>query len=369
MASGPFGAGTDTLKVPSATAAGAPLTVTVTGDASDNEPDTTTIEEPTHWIKAEEYHQDYLVKHPGGYDNHYLRALDHAHRGGDVLQTIRIHANRGSHFAEEGDYEAALAELDLAIGLGELGGFASLRALALSNRGDVKFRIGDLDESIADLELSKTLYQRAGSQMVAYPVAKLGEVLRERGDSALARVACEEAVALSEASQDIQGLVHGLATLARVLAEEDPDKAVELAQRAVDFGAGMGYVIALLAQGWIALERGDRAAAAASAAAATEFARSRRDNPGLAEALELSGAAAEEPTAAIARLEEARAIWRSVGSRLPEPIHTLPVEPPEWARRVHPRRSSGARAPEAPPGRPGLRSRPRAREGRVRRDP
>ena len=251
-----------------------------------------------------------------GNDMHYLRALDHAHRGGDVLQTIRIHANRGSHFAEEGDYDAALAELDLAIGLGELGGFASLRALALSNRGDVKFRIGDLDESIADLELSKTLYQRAGSQMVAYPVAKLGEVHRERGDSALARIACEEAVALSEGSQDIQGLVHGLAALARVLAEEDPDKAAELAQRAVSFGAGMGYVVALLSQGWIALQHGDRAAAASSAAAAAEFARTRRDNPGLAEALELGGAAAKEPSVAVARLEEARAIWRSIGSRL-----------------------------------------------------
>jgi methionine-S-sulfoxide reductase len=38
-------------------------------------PITTTIEAPTHWIKAEENHQDYLVKHPGGYDNHYLRDL------------------------------------------------------------------------------------------------------------------------------------------------------------------------------------------------------------------------------------------------------------------------------------------------------
>jgi methionine-S-sulfoxide reductase len=38
-------------------------------------PITTTIEAPTHWIKAEERHQDYLIKHPGGYDNHYLRDL------------------------------------------------------------------------------------------------------------------------------------------------------------------------------------------------------------------------------------------------------------------------------------------------------
>ena len=34
---------------------------------------TTTIEPPTNWIKAEDYHQDYLVKHPGGYDNHFMR--------------------------------------------------------------------------------------------------------------------------------------------------------------------------------------------------------------------------------------------------------------------------------------------------------
>lgn len=38
-------------------------------------PITTTIEAPTHWVKAEEYHQDYLVKHPGGYDNHFMRDL------------------------------------------------------------------------------------------------------------------------------------------------------------------------------------------------------------------------------------------------------------------------------------------------------
>lgn len=38
-------------------------------------PITTTIEAGAHWIKAEERHQDYLVKHPGGYDNHYLRDL------------------------------------------------------------------------------------------------------------------------------------------------------------------------------------------------------------------------------------------------------------------------------------------------------
>ncbi len=33
----------------------------------------TEIVEASTWYRAEEYHQDYLVKHPGGYSCHYLR--------------------------------------------------------------------------------------------------------------------------------------------------------------------------------------------------------------------------------------------------------------------------------------------------------
>lgn len=36
-------------------------------------PITTTIEPASTWYSAEEYHQDYLHKHPGGYSCHYLR--------------------------------------------------------------------------------------------------------------------------------------------------------------------------------------------------------------------------------------------------------------------------------------------------------
>lgn len=39
------------------------------------QPITTTIEPHAIFVRAEDYHQDYLVKHPGGYDNHFLRAL------------------------------------------------------------------------------------------------------------------------------------------------------------------------------------------------------------------------------------------------------------------------------------------------------
>ena len=36
-------------------------------------PITTTIEPPSTWYSGEEYHQDYLRKHPGGFSCHYLR--------------------------------------------------------------------------------------------------------------------------------------------------------------------------------------------------------------------------------------------------------------------------------------------------------
>jgi methionine-S-sulfoxide reductase len=38
-----------------------------------NRPVTTSIEPAAAWYSAEEYHQDYLRKHPGGYTCHYLR--------------------------------------------------------------------------------------------------------------------------------------------------------------------------------------------------------------------------------------------------------------------------------------------------------
>ena len=37
-------------------------------------PITTTVEEASTWYNAEEYHQDYLQKNPGGYTCHFVRA-------------------------------------------------------------------------------------------------------------------------------------------------------------------------------------------------------------------------------------------------------------------------------------------------------
>ena len=246
-------------------------------------------------------------------DSHYLRALDHAERAGDTLQTIRIRANRGSRLVEEGDYAEAIDELDLAIRLADVTGFAAFRALALSNRGEALRRLGRLDEARTDLEAARSLYQRLDSRLVSYPLGHLGDIYRERGDLALARASYEEAITVAEATGDLQGLVPALAGLAQVLATNDPDRAAKLAERAVALGPTLGHVGALLARGWVALERGDGPAATEDALAAAALARTRRDRAGLAEAIELEVAARGEPDAR-SRLTEALHIWRDLGN-------------------------------------------------------
>ena len=251
-------------------------------------------------------------------DAHYMRALDHAERAGDVLQIIRIRVNRGSRNLEEGAYEAAIVELDLAIRLADLGGFGAFRALALTNRGESRLRLGRLEEAIADLDAARLIYQRLGSDDVAYPLGILGDVYRERGDVALARAAYEEAARRGDAMGDLQALVPALAGLARVLAGDDPEQAGAPRQRAAGYGAGMGEAAALLAVGHVALAAGDRGGAARAAAQAGAAARGRRDRARMAEALELEGLSAATERARHAALEQAVAIWHELGNPLGE---------------------------------------------------
>lgn len=39
-------------------------------------PIVTRIEPQTTWVRAEDYHQDYLIKHPNGYNDHFVRDFD-----------------------------------------------------------------------------------------------------------------------------------------------------------------------------------------------------------------------------------------------------------------------------------------------------
>ncbi len=244
-------------------------------------------------------------------DAHYLRALEHAERAQDLLQTVRIRANRGSLSLEEGAYNQALEELDIALRLADLAGFASLRALALSNRGQVHSHQGRLEEAIADLEDARRGFRANSSTLESYALGHIGDVYLVRGDRALAQAAYEQAIALSERTGDLQGLVPALAGLSRLLVSDDLPQAAELADRAIANSAVLGHVEALLASAEVALAAGDHERAGEVAGKAAELARTRRDRPGLATAFELLGRA--QPERAGDHFRQARSIWENVG--------------------------------------------------------
>lgn len=245
-------------------------------------------------------------------DTHYLRALEHAERAGDVVQTIRIRSNRGSHFLEEGDFDSALAELEIALRLADMSGFELWRGMSLSNRGQILLMRGALEESVADLTQAREIFRRIGSNFESYPLSHLGDVYDLRGDTAMARASYEESIAMADRQGDLQGLVPALSGLAKLLLDEDLPQARDLVKRAVEVDSVIGRVRALVTSGWVELASGETDAAAALAAEAAEAAGARRDFPGLAEALELQAACAPEETR-LERLSRARAVWEDVG--------------------------------------------------------
>ncbi len=250
-----------------------------------------------------------------GNDMHYLRALDHAERCGDTLQNIRIRTNRGSRFVEEGYYAEALSELDHAIGLADLAGFAAIRALALQNRGEAARRLGRLDDAARDFHAALAEHQRMDSRLAAYALTGLGAVYADQGNSSLARAAYEEAVALAEPSGDLQGLVPPLCGLAHLLATDDLDAARAAVARALACGPNLAQTQAQLTAGWIALRAGRPAVAADHAARASSSARRRRDRAGIAESVELRAATAAADRTTL--LREAEALWEALACPLP----------------------------------------------------
>jgi len=245
-------------------------------------------------------------------DAHYLKALDHAIAANDVIQQIRIRVNRSSRHLEEGSYVEAIEEATVALRLAELSGFIAFQALGLLNRGRASLRLGRLDEAVSDFESARRLWDELGSKQVAYALNRLGDVHRIRGDFALARASYEEARSISESAEDRQGLVPALAGLAQVLVADEPENALMIAELGVSSGPVLGHAGALLALGWVHLQRGETEEATEMSDRAAAVARKRRDRAGLAEALELKGIALGQP----GQLEESASIWKEVGDPL-----------------------------------------------------
>ena len=247
-------------------------------------------------------------------DWHYVRALQHAEQAGDALQVAHIRSNRGSRLMEEGDYEAALTELDDAVRYADLGGYGAVLALALTNRGEVATKLGRLDDARTDLTTAVDILQRQGSRVVAYPLVGLARVFLARGDIEQARGSCERALEMSEPSADQQLGVAARVQLARALADRDPDAAWEHAQAAAGAGS-LDAAEAWSVVGLLAIRRGDVEAGARAAATAADLARRRRDRFALANALEVAALAADDELRQ-QHLEEAHTLFDELGCPL-----------------------------------------------------
>jgi DNA-binding SARP family transcriptional activator len=247
-------------------------------------------------------------------DAHYLEALEHAQLGADTLQTIRIRTNRSSFFLDEGAFANALAEAEAAITLADLSSHSTFHSLALVNRAEALLHLGRLDEAHVDLDTARDIEQRLRSLDVRYPLLRLGDLYRIRGDRSLARNAYGEALRLSEQTGDVQSLIPALSGLARALADDDPVRALERAERAVAESDAMGRCGALLALARVRMSSGDMEAASALARTVQEEAVERRDRPAMAESLEIAALGERDRDAALALLDESRGIWEQLGS-------------------------------------------------------
>ncbi|MGH9244547.1 MAG: BTAD domain-containing putative transcriptional regulator [Acidimicrobiales bacterium] len=247
-------------------------------------------------------------------EEHSALAVAAAERSGDILQIVRIRSNRGSHRNEQGRHEEALVDLEIALGLASLAGYAAFHTLALSNRGDAYLGLGRIEQALADYEASRRMAERFGLRKSCYPWTGIGDVHRLRGELTLARSAYEHAAEIARQASDLQGLVPALAGLARVTAADDLAEANRVAKEATAEDGRVGSVAGRLAAGWVALAEGEEESAARLAQEVLAEARHRHQLASLAEALELASLASGTPEERLERLAEAATIWRAIGN-------------------------------------------------------
>ena len=201
--------------------------------------------------------------------------------------------------------------------MAELAGSDIFTGHAYANRGDTYTRMGRLDDALRDLRQAQRIWERLGSDDVAYALAYLGDVQYLRGQQSEARSLFHRAIELAEQGGDMQGLVPALVGLARVLSDDDLTAAAAAAERAISIGAATVAVAGPLRR------RLDRACTAATARpptatprSALEHAHAQLDRPAVAEALLLLAAIQEPPS--VSRAEEAGRLWHELGNPIGE---------------------------------------------------
>jgi DNA-binding SARP family transcriptional activator/ATP/maltotriose-dependent transcriptional regulator MalT len=243
-------------------------------------------------------------------DLHYRLALVAAAEAGDTVQLARIRSNLSSRAFEEGDYGLAVEEADEALTVGR--GHSVLAALALSNKADALAALGRLDEARAAASDALQRFGRTGSTLTATGHVVIAGIDRERGDLVKARLGFERAIRMSDTIDDTHTAAYARASLARLLAADDPATARATAARAVEQATDLERASALCAAAWVELVDRVPAAAIGFARAAETTALDVGDLRSLADCWEI-WALAEDPVD-VARLQAALARWEAMGN-------------------------------------------------------
>ncbi|MFY1616018.1 BTAD domain-containing putative transcriptional regulator [Micromonospora sp. WMMD736] len=242
-------------------------------------------------------------------------ATDGLRRADANLFRLMVHLDLAGHLLRAGDAADALRQAEAAVRLTEVAGESGYEPYALTLAAVAKCQLGRLEEALADGAAGLRLRELAGvTADEAFALAALGMVHRRRREPRQARQALEGALsAMATSAPRPASPAWVLAELARIRAADDLAAAQDLADRAVTVAREFERPYALLARGWVALLRGDTAAAHFDAAEARTGATVGRRRATLVEALQLTVLAADDPRASAGLLDDAAALCRELG--------------------------------------------------------
>ena len=286
-------------------------------------------------------------RRPQANATHYGRALEHAEAAGDLLQIARIRCNRGAQQLEEGEFEIARSTSS-STASGRRGRRSEASYFARDRAAQpraLRLGVGRLEDAADDLVLARAAFQHMGSRMAGPRWPTSATCIGSRATVRLARASYEEAVATAESVGDVQSLGFALAGLARVLVDDEPERAEEIVKRSIELGSVLSQQHALLA-GRVGRARPTRPPRRPwpGPPRPAAIARARRDRVGGRRGDRWRRARRAGPAADVGP-RDAREIWRRIGNPLGEAKADLALAQlgdgdVRRARRGRPRRRS-----------------------------
>jgi cellulose synthase operon protein C len=236
----------------------------------------------------------------------------HARAAGDEDAQVRILINVGVRANAAGQHELALGSIADALEL-QPQMPVLVRAHAEYVRGAALLALGRVDEAFATFDDARRIWQRFGAPQGALALHGIGITNMARGRASQAAAAFREAIGVARRQHGAQMLVPSLAGLARVTVTDDPAECDDALVEARDYPVGVWCAEVELAEGWVALARGQRDKALALGRSAEREAGRRHDGSALADALELISLATRQDRPD-GRLAEARMLWEEHGN-------------------------------------------------------